>query len=210
LKELNLKIPNIEEAKLILNEASKLNPGPWVQHSLNVGIAAELIAECDGELDKNTAFVLGLLHDIGRRYGVTSMRHSIDGYNFAMEKGYDLLAKICITHCFPYKNVDEICGEWDCSDEEYEFVKKYLDSIEFSTYDKLIQLCDALALPSGYCLIEKRIVDVVMRYGFSKFTLEKWKSTFEIQRYFEERIGKSIYSVLPNVKDNTFEMRVQI
>lgn len=205
MKESNLDVPSIEEAKLMLEEAGRLNPGPWIEHSLNVGRAAELIAQCDGELDKNTALVLGMLHDIGRRCGITNMRHSIDGYNYAMEQGYDLLARVCITHCFPYKNVDEICGKWDCSDEEYKFVKEYLDNVDFSAYDKLIQLCDALALPSGYCLIEKRMIDVVMRYGFGKFTLEKWKATFEIQRYFEERIGKSIYSILPNVVENTFD-----
>ncbi|MFD3157319.1 HD domain-containing protein [Haloimpatiens sp. FM7330] len=197
-------VPTLEEAKMMLDEGSRLNPGPWIEHSLNVGRAAELIAEYDKELDKNIALVLGMLHDIGRRYGITNMRHSIDGYNFAKEKGYDLLARICITHCFPFKNVDEICGKWDCSDDKYKFVKEYLDSVDFLAYDKLIQLCDALALPSGYCLIEKRLVDVVMRYGFSNHTLEKWKATFELQKYFEERIGRSIYSILPNVKETTF------
>lgn len=75
-------IPTLEEAKVILDEGSKLNPGPWIEHSLNVGRAAELIAKYDRELDENTALVLGMLHDIGRRYGVTSMRHSLDGYKF--------------------------------------------------------------------------------------------------------------------------------
>lgn len=83
-------------------------------------------------------------------------------------------------------------------------LKEYLANIEFSPYDKLIQLCDALALPSGFCLLEKRMLDVVLRYGFNEFTLEKWKATFELQRYFEERIGTSIYNILPNVKETTF------
>lgn len=48
--------------------------------------------------------------------------------------------------------------------------------------------------------LEKRMVDVVMRYAFNEFTIEKWKSAFEIQRYFEEKIGCSIYSILPNVQ----------
>ncbi|MGY0375265.1 hypothetical protein [Clostridium sp. JNZ J1-5] len=48
------------------------------------------------------------------------------------------------------------------------------------------------------------MLDVVMRYGFNEFTLEKWNETFEIQIYFEERIGTSIYSILPNVKETTF------
>lgn len=66
-----------------------------------------------------------------------------------------------------------------------------------------INYCREVCEP-GFYLIEKRLVDVVLRYGFSKYTIEKWKSTFEIQRYFEERIGMSIYNILPNVVKNTF------
>lgn len=197
-------VPTLEEAKAILEEGSRLNPGPWIEHSLFAGKAAEIIAKEDIELDSNVALVLGMLHDIGRRYGVTSMRHSLDGYKFAVEKGYDLLARICITHSFPYKNIDAVFGKWDCTTDEYNFVKKYLDNIELSAYDKLIQLCDELALPTGYCLIEKRMIDVAMRHGVNEYTIKKWNETFEIQKYFEERIGKSIYSVLPNVIENTF------
>ena len=204
MKDLILDVPSLEEAKIILDEGNELNPGPWISHSLNAGKAAQLIAREDKDLDENVAQVLGMLHDIGRRYGVTSMRHSIDGYKFAMEKGYDLWARICITHSFPIKNIDAVFGKWDCSDEEYKFAKEYLDNIEMSAYDKLIQLCDALALPTGYCLMEKRMLDVAMRHGVNEYTIEKWKATFEIKKYFEERIGKSIYSVLPNVVENTF------
>jgi len=204
LKELNLEVPSLEESKIILEEGGKLNPGPWIDHSLHAGQAAQLIAREDRELDENTALVLGMLHDIGRRYGVTSMRHSIDGYKFATEKGYDLLARICITHSFTYKNIHSVFGKWDCSEEELNFIKKYLNSIEFSAYDKLIQLCDAIALPTGCCLMEKRMLDVALRHGVNEYTVEKWKATFDIKEYFEERIGKSIYSVLPNVVENTF------
>lgn len=204
MKELILAVPSLEEAKILLDEGNKLNPGPWIEHSLYVGKAAQLIAREDKELDENIALVLGMLHDIGRRYGVTSMRHSIDGYKFATEKGYDLWARICMTHSFQYNNIDAVFGKWDCSDEEYNFAKEYINNIKISPYDKLIQLCDALALPTGYCLMEKRMLDVAMRHGVNEYTIEKWKATFEIQKCFEERIGKSIYSVLPNVVENTF------
>ncbi|WP_234121590.1 HD domain-containing protein [Clostridium hydrogenum] len=197
-------VPTLEEAKLILEEGSKLNPGPWVEHSLYVGKAAEAIAKEDKELDSNVALILGMLHDIGRRYGVTNEKHSIDGYKFAMQKDYSLWARICITHGYLLKNAEDTCGKRDCTSLEQDFIKEYLKNIEFTPYDRLIQLCDALALPSGFCLLEKRMLDVVMRYGFNEFTLEKWKATFDIQKYFEERMGKSIYSVLPKVKENTF------
>lgn len=204
METLDLRLPNIEEAKSMLKEGARLNPGPWIEHSMNVGRAAELIANEDKELDGETALILGMMHDIGRRFGVTNMRHSIDGYNYAMEKGYDFMGRICLTHSFPYKNIDAIFGKWDCSGEEYNFAKTYLENAEYTPYDKLIQLCDALALPEGYCLLEKRMMDVALRHGVNEFTITKWKATFEIQKYFEERIEKPIYRVLPNVVENTF------
>jgi len=59
-------------------------------------------------------------------------------------------------------------------------------------------------IPTGCCLMEKRMLDVAMRHGVNEYTIEKWKATFEIKKYFEERIGRSIYSILPNVKETTF------
>jgi HD superfamily phosphodiesterase len=50
------------------------------------------VEQCS-HLDPDKAFVLELLHDIGRRYGKTNMRHSIDGYNFCKEQGYDLVGE---------------------------------------------------------------------------------------------------------------------
>lgn len=204
IKTIGQDVPTLEEAKEILAEAERLNPGPWVQHSINVGKAAELIAKKDNEIDSDIAFILGMLHDIGRRFGVTNERHCIDGYKFAKAKGYDLWARICITHSYLCKNVQDVCGNRDCTVEERNFVKEYLENIEYTTYDRLIQLCDAIALPCGLCLLEKRLVDVVMRYGFNEYTLDKWKTTFDIQRYFEERIGMSIYRILPDVIETTF------
>lgn len=198
-------IPNVDEAKEMLREAELLNPGPWIEHSLYVGQAAQLIAENCG-MNGEVALALGMLHDIGRQYGVSSMKHIIDGYKFASEKGYYKLAKVCLTHSFTYKDIEVNSGKWDCSEKEYNFVKGYIEVVEYDDYDRLIQLCDALALPTGFCLLEKRIVDVVLRHGIQKDIPLKWKSTFEIKKYFEDKMGKSIYSILPGVVENTFEI----
>lgn len=206
VKELN-GVPNLEEAKAILRESEGLNPGPWVMHSIHVGQCAALIAEYDPELDKDRAYILGMLHDIGRRFGKTNMRHVIDGYNFFMNLGYTDAAQICMTHSFPYQYIDAIFGKWDCSDEEHEFAANYIQNIEYTDYDRLIQLCDALALPEGCCLLEKRMMDVALRHGVNEYTVAKWKETFRIQKHFEGKIGRSIYSVLPGVVENTFGLQ---
>lgn len=76
-------IPTLEEAKILLKEAGQLNPGSWVEHSIYAGRAAELIAKDCCDMDSDKALILGMLHDIGRRVGVTGMRHLIDGFTFA-------------------------------------------------------------------------------------------------------------------------------
>jgi hypothetical protein len=199
-----LSIPNRKESKALLHEAEALNSGPWVAHSWHVAEAASAIASCHPEMDAEAAYVLGCLHDIGRRAGVTGMRHVVDGYNYLKSLGYEDAARISLTHSYPIKNAAAHAGIWDGSDEEFRFVQAYLDQIDYDRYDRLIQLCDALALPSGFCLMEKRLVDVVMRYGTNPSTIPRWKAYFAIKDDFEREIGQSIYSLLPGVVENTF------
>jgi hypothetical protein len=199
-----MSIPSLEQAEAFIKEAQELHPGPWVQHSFFVGKAAEAIAEHHPKLNSQTAFILGYLHDIGRRAGVADMRHTLDGYNFLMEQGFDHAARICITHVFPLKEINSVAGKWDCTKQELDFLDEYLSRIKFDDYDRLIQLCDAIALPSGYCLIEKRLMDVALRHGVNEFSVLRWKAFLEIQKELEGGIGQSIYKVLHGVVENTF------
>ncbi len=193
----------------MLAEAEQRSPGAWVSHSRFAAKAAEAIACETPSLDPQTAFILGYLHDIGRRVGLTHMRHVLDGYNFLAQQGFEQAARVCLTHSFPIKNVRAIPGTWaDCSVNEIEFIKSYLDRIEYNEYDKLIQLCDAIALPSGYCLMEKRLIDVTMRYGTNKYTIPRWRAYLSLQKEFEKIINKSIYDCLPGVVENTFRANV--
>ena len=200
----HMDIPSLEQTEMFIKEAQELNSGPWVQHSLFVGKAAEAIANHHPKLDSQTAFILGYLHDIGRRAGVTDMRHALDGYYFLTEKGFDHTARICLTHNFPIKNINAVAGKWDCSEQELDFLNRYLSSVEFDEYDRLIQLCDAIALPSGFCLVEKRLMDVALRHGVNDFSVPRWKAYMSLQKEFENIIGQSIYKVLPGVVENTF------
>lgn len=66
-------IPTIEEAENELEIAENMNPGPWVKHSINVGIAARNIAERIPGMDATKAYIVGCLHDIGRRAGIINI-----------------------------------------------------------------------------------------------------------------------------------------
>lgn len=191
--------PDIKIAITELEIAEKMNPGPWTKHVLNVASCAKIIAENAG-MDGEKAYVLGLLHDIGRRTGIAQVRHIVDGYDYAMSKGWDEVARICLTHSFPVKDVDVDIGKKDITSEQYAFIKKYINDIEYDDYDKLIILCDALADANGYCILEKRFIDTTRRYGIYPFTLDRWNKTYEYKEYFEKIIGKSIYALLPDIE----------
>jgi hypothetical protein len=208
VKTSSMKIPSLVEAQALLEEAEKLNPGPWINHSRHVAEAAQLITRRLQGLDPEAATILGLLHDIGRREGVTDLRHILDGYAYMQQLGYADVAKICLTHSFPDKNFISYVGKSDCNDAEIQKIQAALDGVEFDDYDRLIQLCDALALPDGICLLEKRLVDVTLRYGINEYSVIRWKCFMNIQNEFEKRIGESIYNLLPGVVENTFQIRI--
>ncbi len=183
-------------ARQLLYEAEKMNPGLWIDHSKVVASCSRAIAEKCKNLDSNKAYVFGLLHDIGRREGVTDMRHIIDGYKFMMKYDYDECARICLTHSFPYKDIRAYNGVNDCDEIETGFIEKYLSDIQYDDYDRLIQLCDALAMPSGATYIEKRLVDVVLRRGFNELTINKWKAFLELKDYFDRKTGTDVYKLV--------------
>lgn len=188
-------------AKQELELASKLNPGLWINHSYNVGLAAKYIAIASKKLDVDKAYICGLLHDIGRRNGISFLKHAIDGYEYMMSKGWNEVARICLTHSFPIKDIKKDIAKVDINHQQYQFLKKYLETIEYDDYDKLIILCDSLADANGFCILEKRFVDTTRRYGIFPFTVERWNKTFGFKQYFEEMIEMSIYKVLPNINN---------
>lgn len=203
-----MRLPDREKAEQLLAEAGERNPGPWTAHSRHVADAARRIAERVPGMDGESAYVLGLLHDMGRRAGVTGMRHVLDGYRYLADLGYKDAARISMTHSFPTGDLREIFGEWDCDAEELAFIESYLARAEFDDYDRLIQMCDALAMAEGFVLMEKRMLDVAIRYGsengVSAYSVRKWRKKFEIRADFERRMGCSVYSLLPGVVENTF------
>ncbi len=192
-----------QQADALLVWANDQNPGPWMGHSQTVANTAKTIADHSG-MDGERAYVIGLLHDVGRYQGVSAMKHILDGYDLLVSKGDDMAAQICITHSFPVKNFDTYIGKNDCTPEESARIATILETATYTEYDRLIQLCDALALPTGICLMEKRLVDVVRRHGVNQHMLSNWSAIFTIFEAFQSKMGTSLYSLFPEVVNNTF------
>lgn len=186
-------IPTREEALALLAEAEPHNPGPWGDHSRTAAHCAEKIAAACG-LDPNKAFVLGLLHDIGRRFGKRHLGHVSDGYSYMMELGYDEVARICLSHSFNDQSLESYIGHRDTTPEETALIETNLAAMVYDEYDRLIQLCDSLADASGVVDIEERMNDVKRRYG--SYPQDKWDNNLALKAHFEQLAGRSIYEVV--------------
>ncbi len=193
--------PNKEIAEQVLREAEKSNPGAWADHSRYVAQACKNIAQCCEHLSADKAYVLGLLHDIGRYAGVSSEKHLMDGYRYCAQQGWEKAAQICISHAFMIQDINTSIGKFDMSESDYLFMKDFVANAVYDDYDRLVQLCDSLALPTGFCILEKRFVDVTIRYGVHAATVDRWKKILEIKEDFEKKIGCSIYKLLPGNYD---------
>nr|WP_317283963.1 HD domain-containing protein [uncultured Sellimonas sp.] len=187
-------LPSREEAENLLMEAERCNPGPWGNHSRVVAHCAEKIAEKCPDMDADKAYIVGLLHDIGRKFGARHLGHVSDGYRYMLSLGYDEVAKICLTHSFDSKTTDNYIGNFDTTQEELQLIQEKLQEATYDDYDKLIQLCDAIGGAEGVMNIEERMGDVKRRYG--SYPLEKWNANLDLKQYFEDKIGEEIYSVV--------------
>ncbi|MEI3236217.1 MAG: HDOD domain-containing protein [Lachnospira sp.] len=61
-------IPTREKAMELIRDGLACNPGPWGRHCITAAHCAEKIAHACGDMDSEKAYILGLLHDIGRKF----------------------------------------------------------------------------------------------------------------------------------------------
>ena len=187
-------IPSREEAERMIREAEAINPGPWGDHCRVAAHCAERIAaRCEG-MNPDKAYVVGLLHDIGRRFGGRHLGHVADGYSYMMSLGYDEVARICLTHSFNNQSMDGYIGKIDTTEEELALIQTELAKITMDDYDRLIQLCDSLAGAEGVLDMEERMGDVKRRYGY--YPEDKWNINLELKKLFEDRMQADLYVVV--------------
>ena len=175
----------LAEAQCRYNEASQMH-GRWADHSRTAALCAERIAARCG-MNAGKAYVLGLLHDIGRRYGDGHLRHVYYGWKYMNELGYDEVAQICLTHSFQIQRMDVYIGNRDIPLEAQQELEQALLAAVYDDYDRLIQLCDSIAGTGVVMDMAARMEDVRRRYG--GYPQEKWDKNFAIKQYFETLAG---------------------
>ncbi len=74
-----------------------------------------------------------------------------------------------------------------------------LREMDYDDYDRLIQLCDCLAMPEGVVNMSKRMDDVARRYGY--YPDNKREMNFKLKEYFEKKLDRNIYEVITDKKE---------
>ncbi|QUC68547.1 HD domain-containing protein [Aristaeella hokkaidonensis] len=187
------RYPDRMEAEKLLAEAEQCNPGPWGNHSRTAAHCAEKIALYAG-LCPDKAYVLGLLHDIGRKFGVRHLGHVSDGYTYMMSLDYPDAARICLTHSFNEMKFEGYIGKIDTSEGETALIRSKLAEIIPDDYDRLIQLCDAISGAEGVMDVVDRMSDVKRRYGM--YDQGKWDRNLELKAYFEGKMQRDLYDAV--------------
>ena len=195
---------SIEEAYKLLEEAPRNNKELWIKHSVNVAIVAERLAD-QLNLDGKKAYVLGLVHDIGRRAREhVGLRHIIEGYNYLKCLGYDEEARGCLTHTFYARNLvipNLTKKNTNLTRNEIDFIADYINKNGFDIYDKILQIADNMGSASGINTIERRRTESMLRYGITDVSEKNLRGIFNVQAEIEAKLGFSIYYLFPEVAD---------
>lgn len=187
-----IEYPSREEAEALVEWALQRNPGPWGEHVRTAARAASTIAKACG-MDEDHCYTLALLHDIGRYEGRTDLRHTIAGYDLLMERGWQKAAAVCLSHSFPVKRMDLYFGKADLPPGEMARMDLILEGIPYDDEIRLIQLCDCLSLNDRVTVMEKRMIDVALRYEVGPSSPIKWQAFLNLKTYFDDKCSLNIY-----------------
>ena len=170
----------------------------YIAHSRGVAWSAKCIAENTKKLNPNKAFILGLLHDYGKKEdeGKSGKFHGQVGYDELLAMGYNESARICLTHSFPKR----LFNNEDYSSFKPEWIiwaHKKLENIEYDDYDRLIQLCDMFFEGMEKVGYEDRLNHIEVRYHLThEQTLTAREFSKINKKYFDDMCQKDIYKIL--------------
>lgn len=168
----------------------------WIKHCLYVGIASGRIAQRIG-LDVDYAISIGYIHDIGRK--ISHANHTIAGYEYMIEEGYQEEARFCLTHSFIDNDINNSAGGVPEPQDRYDYMNNYLVQTRPNLYDNIVQMCDLFCLETGFTTVERRMLDISRRKGIYPNSREHFSKVMELKSRIESLMGCSLYELFPEI-----------
>ena len=179
----------------------KKSANKWILHCIYTAIAAKRIAE-RLHLDSDYAMALGYVHDIGRK--IDHFNHPLEGYKYLMERGYEDLAGICLTHSFIDNDITMTAGGGP-DGEKYTKINAFLKDHSPTIYDNIVQMCDLFCLETGFTTVERRLLDITKRKGVFPNSLDHYHKTIELKKRLENEMGCDLYELFPEISKEDLE-----
>ena len=152
-------------------EDNRFNKSSWLSHSFNNAIVCYNLAKALN-LNCNTAFTYGLLHDYGRKYSHT-FDHVIKGFEGLIDLGLENEAKACITHSFinggRYSNNESpendflYDGQKEIINDNSDEITLVLNNSIYTPYDDILNIADLMATDHEIVSPLDRINDIASR-----------------------------------------------
>lgn len=168
-------------------------------HVHNVAKITEAIAKhTNGALNPDTAYSLGLIHDIGRIKDetVTGVPHGVEGYRYLNKIGFPTVAPISLTHCFINKDFQPADYPMYCP-KLLGKVKEYLDTIEYNDYDRLVQIADMFSRGKEILSIRERLDKNKAFYHTKDLSYEN--SVFTLRDSLNQKYNIDIEKIVDNI-----------
>lgn len=189
-----MKLTSKKALEMLNNAKKKTITDLWITHSICVANTASVIAK-ELNLDVEYAKTLGYIHDYGKAVGDFS-KHDMNGFNYLKDLGYDEeYYSICLTH--GYLNNDVMCAAGGIP-RDIPFRTEYIKNHKCSIYEKLICLCD-LMCAQEVIGIDKRLIDIIIRYGAYSNTQYHVKEVYKLKKYFDDLLGYNLYNLFPEM-----------
>lgn len=206
------KYPSVRNAEKIWKEGIAYRranyPFPekneYIFHSRGVGRSCRIIAEHTPDLDSSKAYVLGLLHDCGKRIPEfsTGRFHVREGYELMEAMDYTDVARVCLTHSF-YSPDFDVALYPSYRTEWLVWAKEKMRGLSFNDYDRLVQLCDLFYEGMQKVCLKKRFEGIMKRYNLDEALLKKlYQHALDNKTYFDDKCGCDIYNLLEIKNEN--------
>ncbi len=172
-------------------------------HSKNLAVATRKIAEQMVKngvktVDPDEAYICALLHDIGKtRKEFTGLNHPVKAYRMLMEKGWEVPARIAMTHTYyGYAEIDrsDFWERFSGTEEELQFTKEYMQGVKLEDLDLLVQLLDNMVHTYGVMSIADRFCDIQVRHHTQNGG-QHLRVLYKLKMYFDEKCGMNIYEM---------------
>ena len=126
--------------------------------------------------------------------------YRLTGYEIAMEKGWNDVAQIALTHSFINDKIEAFhFPNNEFKDADIKKTEEIFSKLKLNEYDYMVRMGDFISIGDTQkpVTVEERLHDIRTRYPMSDTEFEKLNNTItKLKNYWDKRLGCNLYEIL--------------